>query len=52
MALDKKEVVVHTGEALSVTYNPATHETTSAETPDGNVILSIRPSGDGEDVTS
>lgn len=42
--IDEKElVVVHTNEAHSLLYNPATHEEFREETADGNVILSVRP---------
>lgn len=49
MQVDEKElVVVHTGEAHSLLYNPATHEVSQSEVADGNITLSIRPKEDQE----
>lgn len=39
-------VIVHSDEALAVVYAPETHEVKSAELPDGNIMLHIRPIGE------
>lgn len=46
MIIEKELVVVHSDEAHSLLYNPATHEVSQSETADGNVILSVRPKQD------
>lgn len=35
--------VVHSGESLTIKWNPVTHEEVRNETADGNVILTIQP---------
>lgn len=44
MAIEELEsIIVHSNEALAVTYNPSTHAVTITELPDGNKMLEIRP---------
>lgn len=44
--ITERDTIVRSDEALAVTYNPATHEVTSAELPDGNVMLHVQPKPD------
>lgn len=43
MPVEETEIIVRTDEALAVTYNPQVHGVTTAELPDGNVMLHVRP---------
>lgn len=51
MDITEHEITIHTNEAYAITFNPLTHEVTTTENPDGNLMLHVRPKAEvGDDI--